>query len=307
LSVTDPHLIFRLRQKIDGLGYYDASEVDRVVAAELRDNASQAELLAAIGPVVDRLLRAFKEARQRLRAAALDEDAEREKSAREEMGALQTFKGDLGVYLRAYAFLGQIFDYGNTDIEKRAIFFRRLLPLLEFGRDRTGVDLSEVVLTHHCLRPLGRQKLSLPGGSYPKLEPMTDAGTHQVREPTREYLSVIIARVNDLFGGDATENDKLAYLNHVKGKLLESNLLASQAASNTKEQFATSPDLGKVLMNAIIDAFAAHSDLSRQALDSEQVRAGMKDLLLGPARLYEDLRTKAQGQPESQGGCSPSS
>ena len=43
--------------------------------------------------------------------------------------------------------LSQIFDYGNTAIEKRAIFFRRLLPLLEFGREREGVDLSRVVLT----------------------------------------------------------------------------------------------------------------------------------------------------------------
>jgi type I restriction enzyme R subunit len=42
----------------------------------------------------------------------------------------------LGVFLRVYNFLSQIFDYGNTDIEKRAIFFKRLLPLLEFGRER---------------------------------------------------------------------------------------------------------------------------------------------------------------------------
>jgi len=48
---------------------------------------------------------------------------------------------------RLYAFLSQIFDYGNTAIEKRAIFYKRLLPLLEFGREREGVDLSKVVLT----------------------------------------------------------------------------------------------------------------------------------------------------------------
>jgi hypothetical protein len=35
-----------------------------------------------------------------------------------------------------YGFLSQIFDYGNTDIEKRSIFFRLLLPLLTFGRER---------------------------------------------------------------------------------------------------------------------------------------------------------------------------
>lgn len=50
---------------------------------------------------------------------------------------------------------------------------------------------------------------------------------------------------------------------------------------NSKEQFASSPDLGKALTNAIIDAFAAHSDLSRQALDSETVRDGLRKICWG--------------------------
>ena len=32
---------------------------------------------------------------------------------------------------------------------------------------------------------------------------------------------------------------------------------------------------------------------SKQALDSESVRSGLKDVLLGPARLYESLREEA--------------
>ena len=47
------------------------------------------------------------------------------------LAALQLFKRDLGAYLRVYSFLSQIFDYGATALEKRAIFFRRLLPLLQ--------------------------------------------------------------------------------------------------------------------------------------------------------------------------------
>jgi type I restriction enzyme R subunit len=43
-------------------------------------------------------------------------------------------------------------------------------------------------------------------------------------------------------------------------------------------------------MNAIIEALDAHSLMSKQALDSETVRRGLRDVLLGPARLYESLR-----------------
>ena len=58
------------------------------------------------------------------------------------------------------------------------------------------------------------------------------------------------------------------------------------------EQFANSPDLTAEIMNAVMDAFAAHSAMSKQALDSEKVRSGLRDVLLGPARLYEALRAR---------------
>jgi type I restriction enzyme R subunit len=46
-------------------------------------------------------------------------------------------------------------------------------------------------------------------------------------------------------------------------------------------------------MNAIIGALEAHTAMSTQALGSEAVRNGLKDVLLGPAQLYESLRDKS--------------
>jgi type I restriction enzyme R subunit len=123
---------------------------------------------------------------------------------------------------------------------------------------------------------------------------MGGAGTGSVQEKEKAYLVEIIAKVNDLFEGELTDDDRLVYVNNViKGKLLESQILVKQAANNTKEQFANSPDLSSELMNAIIDAFAAHNTMSKQALDSEKVRSGLRDILLGPAQLYEALRDKS--------------
>jgi type I restriction enzyme R subunit len=70
-----------------------------------------------------------------------------------------------------------------------------------------------------------------------------------VREKGKVYLNEIIAKINELFEGELTDDDKLVYVNNVlKGELLESAKLRQQAGSNTKEQFANSPDLpaGKV-------------------------------------------------------------
>ena len=84
------------------------------------------------------------------------------------------------------------------------------------------------------------------------------------------------------------------YVNNViKGKLLESNMLAQQAANNTKEQFANSPDLKSAIESAIMGALDAHSLMSKQALNSKAVQEGIKVILLDHAGLYEALRSRA--------------
>ena len=288
-GVTDPNLVYDLRAKLDAAGHYDENEVERVVKVEMNPKSAQYELNAALEPVADRLLKRYQAARKSWQDAQALKDTKAAQEAQDEMNALQLFKRDLGTFMRVYAFLSQIFDYGNTDVEKRAIFFRRLLPLLEFGREREGVDLSKVVLTHHKLKNQGKRDLPLGVGQA--LPPMADTGEGQVQAKEKARLAEIIEKVNTLFEGELSDEDKLVYVNHVlKGKLLESEILVRQANNNTKEQFSNSPDFNNELMNAIMDALSAHTTMSKQALDSEKVRNGLKDVLLGPAKLYESLR-----------------
>lgn len=293
-AITDPHLVYDLRAKLDAAGHYDDYEVQRVAAVDLDPNGTQKALDAAIAPVADRLLKRYKAAQLALTQAQDADDDRAGKAAKDEVDALVLFKGDMGAYVRLYAFLSQIFDYGNTDIEKRFLFFKRLIPLLEFGRERDQVDLSKVVLTHHTLKNRGKQPLGLNAdGSY-KLPPIDALGSGQVQEKQQAYLTEIIDKVNGLFEGELSDNDQLVYVNGaLKGKLLENETLMQQAASNTKEQFATSPDLNGALMDAIMDALDAHTAMSTQALGSSRVREGLRDVLLGPARLYEALRARS--------------
>ena len=293
-EATDPYLVLNLRAKLDAAGYYDDFEVDRVVKVELDPHAKQGDLVAALEPVRDRMMKQYKGAQEALKIAQAKKDMDGAEAAQNEMNALLLFRTDMGTYVRLYTFLSQIFDYGNTAIEKRFIFFKRLLPLLEFGREREEIDLSKVKLTHHHLKDKGKQAMALNEGEAPKLNPITDAGSGSVQEKEKAYLTAIIEKVNDLFQGELTEQDKLVYVNNViKGKLLESDTLRQQAANNTKEQFANSPDLTKELVNAIIEALDAHNLMSTQALNSQKVQTGMKDILLNHAGLYESLREQA--------------
>jgi len=293
-ATTDPNLVFNLRAKLDAAGHYDDFEVDRVVAVEMKFDAKQSELVAALAPVQDRLMKRYKAAQVALKSAKDKRDNAAVKAAQDELDALILFKGDMGAYIRLYTFLSQIFDYGNTGIEKRAIFYKRLLPLLEFGREREGIDLSKVVLTHHHLKDKGQRTLPLGAGDTPKLAPITEAGSGSVQEPQKVYMAELISKLNDLFGNDTSEQDQLRYVNGtILGKVAESATLQQQAANNTKEQFANSPDLHTELQNAIIESYDAHTAMSTKALNSPIVLRGILDVLMNHAGLYETLRGRA--------------
>ena len=106
------------------------------------------------------------------------------------------FKKEMGSYIRLYFFLSQIFNYGRMEVKKRHIFFKLLLPHLDFRRERNEIDLSQL-LTHHSLRTEGKPNLVLKGGGYPVLTPITEIGGGVVREKEPVWLAELIERVNE--------------------------------------------------------------------------------------------------------------
>jgi type I restriction enzyme, R subunit len=292
-NVTDPNMIFDLRAKLDGAGRYDDFEVERVVKAELDPRSKQSELVKAIEPIASRLVKQFADAKKQLLGARAAEDSVAEKSAQQAMDALTLFKSDMEVFIRVYAFLSQIFDYQTTAIEKRAIFFRRLVPLLDFGREREGVDLSKVVLTHHKLTSKGKAALSPDQSEGGKLKPLLDTGTGQVHDPEKVRLDEIIQRVNDLFEGDLTEEHRVKFYQTVEAAILASETLARQAQNNSEEQFGNSPDLRPIVTDAVIEAHSSFAEMSRQYLNDPGVQDGLIAALLKPGALWSKLQGRA--------------
>ena len=106
-------------------------------------------------------------------------------------------------------------------------------------------------------------------------------------------MDELIERVNELFSGELTDDDKLVYVQQVLGaKMLESRTLQQQARNNTKEQFGSSPDLMTTLNEAIMDAYDAHTSMSQQALNSKDLQAGLLRILLDYGNLYDKLRER---------------
>lgn len=295
-DVSDPNVVLDLRNKLDATAFYDQFEVDRVAAVAVNPKSTQANLDAAIGPVSNRLLVRFKQARQT--AKAEPEGSKAHQEAKDAQEALLLFKRDLGSFVRVYEFLGQMFNYGNTAYERLYLFAKMLLPLLDYGRERDGVDLSALRLSHHRMKDLGQQKLNL-GGDTPAtpLTPVTELGSGQVQDRQKKRLAEIIEALNDLFTGDLTDGDKVTFFEGLRAKMLESETLQEQAAVNGEAQFANSPALHDEMMKAAMDGDAAHQSMITQFLNSEALQAQMLTLMLAKGALYNALRGSGPGQP----------
>ena len=249
-AVTDPNLVFDLRAKLDGSGHYDDLRGGPCRGGGARTRSRSRATWSALEPVADRLLKRYKAAPERLldcQATGKDDEAAKEAHGTSWMRSI-LFKGDMGaVPAPLHLPVADLRLRQHRRSRSAPSSTGALLPLLEFGREREGIDVSKVVLTHHNLRR--RRQAPLPLSQARSLRLDADHRDRQRQRPgarKRRCSPRSSHKVNDLFEGDLTDDDKLVYVNNViKGKLLESETLRQQATNNTKEQFANSPDLSE--------------------------------------------------------------
>jgi len=206
--------------------------------------------------------------------------------------------GQLGVAIEGAAGVAHVASGGSKEaVEPNR--FRHAVIEAEEGASTLGEAFGDGPV---CVEQAGQQLFEFEGGEGERQigvggnegNQFEGAGGGAVHDPQKALIAEILEKVNGLFDGDLTDDDQLVYVNNVlKGKLLESKELATQAKNNTKAQFAASPTLETQILNAIMDALSAHQAMSKQALDSQRVREGLKDILLGPGQLYESLRELA--------------
>ena len=279
-AISDPNIIHDLQAKLDGARIYTRSEVEAFARAYFDPKGKQEQLQAYIAPAVDRFRQRFEDARDEQDRAELD--------------ALEIFRKDLRSFVRAYEFLAQIFPYDDSDLEQTHVFAKHLLPWLKSGKDAVRLDLSAVQLTHYRLQELGKRQIALKeaakdGDEY-KLRPLGELGTASAHDPQMATLAALIAQMNDLFSGELSEADLVTYARHITGKLLENGVLARQAATNSKEQFALG-DFSGAFVETVVEGLDRYQSMAEQVLTSDATRKGFERLVLDLVyRGFEQIR-----------------
>lgn len=287
-DVSDPDLIFDLYDKLRAAGIFQWHEVEQFCQAFFVKSKSNAAIGNICKPAVERwtsryksAVAAYKQAKdmfertKRTKDAVLIANAENSfKDCKQEKDALEIFKKDLGTFVRFYEFMSQIVDYDDKSLEKLSLYARNLRPMLrEAETDEDDVDLSNVVLSHYRLSKIRQQdiKLKEDAEGY-DLEPGDALGTAKAKDKQEEFLSIIVAKLNELFITDElTEADMVNYAYTVRDKVRENTLVMHQLANNTPEQ-AMLGDFPKAVDDAILSSSDAHQNQMMQLL-SDPIKA----------------------------------
>ena len=183
---TDPNLLYNLQRRIMESGLVNPEEIYAAVDA-IRIGGAQgnAALNAAIDPTVDRW-------------DALDEGVDDK----------ELFRTAVRDYVRAYAFLGQIVPYQDTELEALYYFAKFLSTRLT--RDPVQVDLSDAVVLTHLRQEMiaENEKLSLGSDGAEPLGGIGEGRGKKFEDPT-ESLEALIATMNERFGAGLSDVDMI--------------------------------------------------------------------------------------------------
>ena len=295
LDVSDPNLIWDLYEKLRASGIFLWTEVTQFCDVFFTKSKSNAAIGNVCKPALDRWQVRYAKGRaeyekhkglydhaKSLGDATFLANTEADmKEAKLELDALTLFKTDLVTFTRYYEFMSQIVDYDSHDLEKLSLFARHLAPLLrEKTPDDDPIDLSSVELSHYRLSKIVQQDLMLvKEGADTGLSTATDIGTGKPRNKQEEWLSQIIARLNDLFITDGlTDHDLINYAYAIRDKVSENERVMNQIASNSPEQ-ALLGDFPTALDEAVMDSGEAHQNQMMQYLNNKELQAGFQRIV----------------------------
>jgi type I restriction enzyme, R subunit len=248
---TDPNLLYDLQTKLSGYHFYSEDDVNRFAMIYFDPKGTQDKLYAALAPVVDR----YQE--------ALDEEK-------------ADFKGHLTDYVRLYAFLSQIITFVDTDLEKLYTFGRLLLRKLPASLERLPLEIQQNIdIESYRIKQTSKGSITLPRGAK-ELEPIGPKEIYTLGHDELEPLSQILQELNEHFGTDFTEDDKLCLV-ELEQRLAYNTALEASVRVNPPENARLTFD--HVVNDLLQDMIDGHFKFYKHVNDDPEFAKTFLDLL----------------------------
>ncbi|SCY34341.1 type I restriction endonuclease subunit R [Microvirga guangxiensis] len=296
-SVQDLNVIYEVKAKLDQTGIYNLTHLEAFKQARFKalkdilksgDTQHKALYAATQEPTdvyngrLDRLRTEIQKTENEYQKAHSIGSADgmkaadyRRKELEEDLGRLTEFKSGLGRFTRTYAYIAQLIDLGDPDLENYAAFAKLLAKRLN-GIAPEGVDLKGLLLTGYEIKAV--DDVEAPGGNdgppaNPTLTPLGPGGS-KLPGGTPVYLQELIEKLNSLFGQAAPLKDQAQFVNQIASIARENAIVMAQVQNNPKQQ-ALKGNLPGAVQGAVVRAMSSSNSLATILLKSDKQAMGI--------------------------------
>jgi type I restriction enzyme R subunit len=184
---TDPNSLYDVQNKIEAFHLIYRNELDSFAKLFFTKGDHKDKLQSILGDVV-----------KRYEAQLTTEDK-------------VAFKGYIKSYVRLYRFLAQIITFTDVQLEKYYVFLTALQKKLPYDKKGLPVEvLEEIKLESYKLQHQFTTQLQLQSANN-AMKGMTPEGTEKPGADQIEWLTKIIKVLNDTFGIELKEEDKVEF------------------------------------------------------------------------------------------------
>jgi len=254
---TDPNKLYDIETELEDLDVYTDADIE-AYASIFYDETKPNELLQ---PVLDRVV---------------DQWRTHEEEQRED------FRSKLQSYIRLYSYIAQLIEFADPGLEKLYVFARSLNRKLP-KRESAGLPreiYEEVDLDSFRIqkRYEGSIKLADEEGSLAGIS----ATTGIVRESETDYLSNIIDTLNETFGLDLEERDKIRLQQIVEDVQADQSIKEVMSGNNTmtNKRSHVNKIIDQKILDQVNESIELYEKLS-EAHVSETIKRRLFERLLG--------------------------
>jgi type I restriction enzyme R subunit len=247
-SATDPNKLYDYKTELEQFHVYTDDDVREF--AEIFFNSKEPQ--EKLQPILDRVVLQWKN---------------RPEDERE------LFRSTLISYIRLYGFISQLITFEDIDLEKLYVFAKNLSRKLPKRDSRLPYEIQDAVdLDSFRVQKTFTGKIALRAEDG-EVKPLSVMESQSPLEPERDLLSHIVQTLNDTYGANLTEEDKLD-LQNIKQKLEEDEeLQAVMNGNNTPENMKIKFD--KVFEGLLLEFVHTKLDLYKK-LSEPQINTFIK-------------------------------
>jgi type I restriction enzyme, R subunit len=214
-EATDPNKLYDLEYELKEYHIFEDEDVENFAREYFSPKGKQEKLHSILSPVVDRYLGKPKEEQH-------------------------DFRTLVKKYVRLYSYLSHVIPFKDVDLEKLYQFLRHLHRKLPVSGDRLPVEIIENInMDSYRIQQTSSGKIAL-ADEEGRLGPTRKPEAFRRPEEELAPLSIIIQEINERFGADFTEEDKVKHFaEDMQRRLVENDKLARAADPkvNTRDNF----------------------------------------------------------------------